>query len=149
MKPRAERLFADYADAHRTAGTRACHSVGIPMIVASIVAALAQVPIGGEWSAAEPVIGLVSAAALAIDVPLGAVFLAVVLACDFGARAAATAFGRGAVAVAAAAAFAVGWVFQLVGHAAYEKNRPAFLRNLKHLLVGPLWIARKAFFAED
>ena len=149
MSPRAERLFADYADAHRTGGNRACHAVGIPLIVASIVAALAQVRIGGEWSAAEPAIGLASAAAVAIDPPLGAIFLAFVLACDFGARAAAPVFGRGTVAVAAAALFVVGWVFQLVGHAAYEKNRPAFLRNLKHLLVGPLWIVRKTFFAAD
>jgi len=149
VNPRAERLFADYADAHRTAGNRACHAVGIPLIVASIVAALAQVRIAGEWSAAEPAIALASAAAIAIDAPLGTVLLAFVLACDFGARAAAPAAGRGTVAFAAAAAFAVGWIFQLVGHAAYEKNRPAFLRNLRHLLVGPLWIARKAFFAVE
>jgi uncharacterized membrane protein YGL010W len=38
------------------------------------------------------------------------------------------------------AAFAVGWIFQGVGHAVYEKNRPAFFRNLLHLLVGPLFL---------
>jgi uncharacterized membrane protein YGL010W len=37
-------------------------------------------------------------------------------------------------------AFAVGWVFQFVGHA-YEGKAPAFLTNLLHLLVGPLWVA--------
>ena len=39
-----------------------------------------------------------------------------------------------------AAAFVVGWIFQAVGHAVYEKNRPAFFRNLLHLLVGPLFL---------
>jgi uncharacterized membrane protein YGL010W len=40
----------------------------------------------------------------------------------------------------AIAAFVVGWIFQFVGHA-YEGKSPAFLTNLLHLLVGPLWVA--------
>ena len=41
----------------------------------------------------------------------------------------------------AIAAFVVGWIFQFIGHA-YEGKAPAFLTNLLHLLVGPLWVAR-------
>jgi len=37
-------------------------------------------------------------------------------------------------------AFVVGWIFQFIGHA-YEGKSPAFLTNLLHLLVGPLWVA--------
>ncbi len=37
-----------------------------------------------------------------------------------------------------AALFVLGWIFQFVGHAVYEKKQPAFTRNLVHLLVGPL-----------
>ena len=40
-------------------------------------------------------------------------------------------------------AFALGWVFQGVGHAYFEKNRPAFFKNLAHLLVGPLFLVKK------
>lgn len=40
-------------------------------------------------------------------------------------------------------AFAVGWVFQGVGHAYFEKNKPAFFKNLAHLWVGPLFLAKK------
>jgi uncharacterized membrane protein YGL010W len=29
-------------------------------------------------------------------------------------------------------------IFRAIGHAVYEKNRPAFFKNLLHLLVGPL-----------
>jgi uncharacterized membrane protein YGL010W len=36
--------------------------------------------------------------------------------------------------------FILGWIFQFVGHAVYEKRQPAFLKNALHLLVGPLWI---------
>ena len=32
------------------------------------------------------------------------------------------------------------WIFQFVGHSVYEKKQPAFLENVTHLLVGPLWI---------
>ncbi|MBV8152099.1 MAG: DUF962 domain-containing protein, partial [Candidatus Eremiobacteraeota bacterium] len=35
--------------------------------------------------------------------------------------------------------FIVGWIFQFVGHV-YEGKKPAFLTNIVHLLVGPLWI---------
>jgi uncharacterized membrane protein YGL010W len=39
--------------------------------------------------------------------------------------------------------FIVGWVFQFVGHA-IEGNQPAFFRNPIYLLIGPLWLARRA-----
>jgi uncharacterized membrane protein YGL010W len=42
--------------------------------------------------------------------------------------------------------FVVGWVFQFVGHA-IEGNSPAFFRNPLYLLVGPLWLARRALAA--
>ena len=36
--------------------------------------------------------------------------------------------------------FALGWILQGVGHAFYEKKSPAFLRNVLHMLIGPLWV---------
>jgi uncharacterized membrane protein YGL010W len=39
--------------------------------------------------------------------------------------------------------FIVGWIFQFVGHA-IEGNQPAFFKNPVYLLVGPLWILRRA-----
>jgi uncharacterized membrane protein YGL010W len=43
----------------------------------------------------------------------------------------------------ALALFVVGWILQFVGHA-IEGNQPAFFRNPIYLLIGPLWIARRA-----
>jgi uncharacterized membrane protein YGL010W len=40
-------------------------------------------------------------------------------------------------------AFALGWVFQGVGHAYFEKNKPAFFKNLAHVLIGPLFLVKK------
>ncbi len=43
----------------------------------------------------------------------------------------------------ALALFVAGWVLQFVGHF-IEGNQPAFFRNPVYLLVGPLWLARRA-----
>jgi uncharacterized membrane protein YGL010W len=39
--------------------------------------------------------------------------------------------------------FIVGWVFQFVGHL-IEGNQPAFFRNPVYLIIGPLWLVRRA-----
>lgn len=144
MTPRAARLFEDYAQAHRTPGNRACHSVGIPLILFSVVLALATARLGARWTAAEPAIAAVSIVELAVDLAPGAVFLLFAGACDAAARSLVPAIGAGTALALAAALFTVGWTFQIVGHAVFERNRPAFARNLRHLLIGPLWISRKA-----
>ena len=46
----------------------------------------------------------------------------------------------------ALALFVVGWILQFVGHA-IEGNQPAFFRNPVYLLIGPLWLARRALSA--
>src|ERR1044072_9015962 len=43
----------------------------------------------------------------------------------------------------ALALFIAGWIFQFVGHA-IEGNQPAFFKNPVDLLVGPLWLVRRA-----
>lgn len=43
----------------------------------------------------------------------------------------------------ALALFIVGWILQFVGHA-IEGNQPAFFRNPIYLLVGPLWLLKRA-----
>lgn len=39
--------------------------------------------------------------------------------------------------------FVIGWIFQFLGHL-IEGNQPAFFQNPVHLLVGPLWLLRRA-----
>jgi uncharacterized membrane protein YGL010W len=46
----------------------------------------------------------------------------------------------------ALAFFVVGWIFQFVGHW-IEGNQPAFFRNPVYLLIGPLWVVRRALAA--
>ncbi len=115
------------------------------MIILSVILALATVRLGPRWTAAEPVVAATSIAEIAIDFAPGVVFFLFAAACDAASRLAAARLGTGATLAMAAGLFALGWAFQLVGHAVYERNRPAFVRNLRHLLIGPLWIARKLF----
>jgi uncharacterized membrane protein YGL010W len=132
--------FDDYAAFHRTAGNKACHSFGIPIIVLSSLALLARVPLfpvgGFTVTLAEVLIVLFTVYYLTLDRALGAFMLAAYVALDV--------LGRFITPVPAAGLFVFGWILQGVGHYVYEKNSPAFFKNFAHLAVGQLWILAKA-----
>jgi len=140
MTPTLKAHFADYAAFHGTVGNKACHYVGIPLIVLSILALLARVPLfevgGFTVTLAEAFLVLVTAYYLTLDAVLAVIMLA--------ASAALLALGRPLPVAVSVGLFVLGWIFQFVGHYVYEKRSPAFYRNLAHLLVGPLWIVAKA-----
>jgi uncharacterized membrane protein YGL010W len=139
MSPVLQGHFSDYGSFHRTPGNQACHYVGIPLIVFSLLALLARVPLfdagGFTVTAAELVLLGATAYYLTLDAVLAAMMLA--------ASVALTLAGRVTPVPVAVALFVLGWVFQFIGHYVYEKKSPAFYRNLAHLLVGPLWILAK------
>jgi uncharacterized membrane protein YGL010W len=139
MTPVLQAHFSDYSAFHRTPGNKACHYVGIPLIVLSLFALLARVPLfeagGFTVTLAEVVLVAATIYYLTLDAALAVMMLvtSVVLA----------AAGRMVPVSAAVVLFVLGWVFQFVGHYVYEKKAPAFFRNFAHLLVGPLWILAK------
>jgi hypothetical protein len=45
--------------------------------------------------------------------------------------------------IASAGAFTAGWALNIVGHAAFEKNAPAFADDPLSFIVGPIWDARQ------
>jgi uncharacterized membrane protein YGL010W len=127
-------LFDDYGAYHRDPRNRLCHEIGIPLIVLSLEALLRYVALGAINLATVVTIALMvyyfslvhseallAAAALIVLYLLGA-FITWPYAVGM---------------------FVVGWIFQFVGHV-YEGRKPAFLTNVVHLLVGPLWIAHLA-----
>jgi uncharacterized membrane protein YGL010W len=140
MSPVLQAHFSDYSSFHRTPGNQACHYVGIPLIVFSVFALLAHVPLFAVGAftvtAAELLLLAATVYYLTLDRALAALMLAASIVL--------TAAGRAVPVPAAVALFVIGWVFQFVGHYVYEKKSPAFYRNLAHLLVGPLWILAKA-----
>jgi uncharacterized membrane protein YGL010W len=132
--------FADYAAFHKTAGNKACHSFGIPIIVLASLALLARVPLfaafGLTVTLAEVLIVLFVAYYLTLDTALAGFMLAAYAVLDVA--------GRFIPPLPALGLFVFGWILQGVGHWAYEKNSPAFFRNFVHLAVGQLWILAKA-----
>ena len=136
---RVDALLADYGSYHRTRGNLACHSIGIPLIIFGILGFLLflPLPLGASGAtAAEAAIAAAVAYYAFLD-PLLALGILVPLALlDLAARA----VGGWRV---AAAAFVIGWIFQGIGHARYEKKSPAFLKNVVHLLVGPLFLVNE------
>jgi uncharacterized membrane protein YGL010W len=140
MSPTLQTYFADYASHHRTSGNQLCHSVGIPLIVFSLIALLTQVPLfavgGYTVTLAEIVIAGATLYYLTLDPVLAAGMFVYSLASLF--------VGRSLPWAVSLALFVFGWILQFVGHSVYEKRSPAFFKNFTHLLVGPLWILAKA-----
>jgi uncharacterized membrane protein YGL010W len=111
--------------------------LGITLIVFGILAMLQAVRIRGTWTAAEILIAVTGAFYVWRDPALGLATTGAAALLDLVAR------GIGDWR-AGAAAFALGWIFQAIGHAVYEKSSPAFFRNLVHLLVGPAFLVNEA-----
>jgi uncharacterized membrane protein YGL010W len=85
--------IAQYARSHQNPINRACHTLGIPLIVLSIPLFLLSFWVDGLW-------------------------------------------------VVALALFALGWIFQFVGHAV-EGKPPEFFHDWRFLLVGVRWWVAK------
>ena len=131
MRP-VDNLLADYASYHQTKGNKTCHFIGIPLIIYGILSML-QVASLGPVTAAEILVIVSALYYFILDIRLAAVMLLVSALLDLAANAVADAR-------TGLAAFVAGWIFQAIGHAVYEKNRPAFFRNLVHLMVGPIFL---------
>ena len=129
-------LFADYSEYHRTPGNKLFHRIGIPLIVLSLLGMLARVTLfgAGGFYVDLGMLLLVASAIfyVALDWKLGTAMAAV--------TALFYVVGRALPLWLNVTLFVLGWIFQFIGHSVYEKNSPAFARNLVHLLIGPLWI---------
>ncbi len=134
---RIDALLADYGSSHRARGNLACHAVGITLIVFGTLSLLRTVPIAGGWTGSEALLAAAFVFYLTLDGPLGLAVVAAGAILDL----AALALGDWRV---GAAAFAAGWIFQAIGHAVYERNSPAFVRNLVHLAIGPGFLLNEA-----
>jgi len=130
-------LLEEYELHHRARGNRVCHAFGITLIVFGVLSMLQRVRIAGPWTAAEVLIVAAAVYYVSRDPLLGLATTAAAALLDVAARA----VGDWRI---GAAAFALGWVFQGIGHAVYEKSSPAFFRNLVHLLVGPAFLVNEA-----
>jgi len=149
MRTLTEQL-TQYAAYHRDRRNIATHFVGIPMIVLALAVLLSRPAFGGAlppvtWSPAWLLFVAATVYYLALDVPLG-----VAMACVSGLC---IAFGAWVAAqstlvwlTTGIGLFVIGWVFQFVGHVAYEHRKPAFVDDVIGLLIGPLFVLAEALF---
>ena len=131
---RLDALLSDYGAYHRTRGNLVCHAIGITLIVYGTVALLREIPLPVEpWTAAEVLIAGAGVVYFSWNAALAATMIAETVLFDLLARA----IDDWGIALGA---FVLGWIFQAIGHSRFEKNRPAFFKNLTHLLVGPVFL---------
>jgi uncharacterized membrane protein YGL010W len=148
----ATQLMAQYAAYHRDRRNIATHFVGIPLIVFAVGALLARPAIAvagaGGWALTPAAIlwglsslwyltrgnlalGLATSLAnlllIAAALPLGQLETLPWLAWSLG-------------------IFVVGWAAQFIGHY-YEGRKPAFVDDLRGLLIGPMFVVGEALFA--
>jgi uncharacterized membrane protein YGL010W len=129
--------FKDYDAFHRTTGNKLTHVVGIPMIVMSLLGMLDRIvlvpwefPVHASPGLALWAFGI--AFYMVLHPLLGASMIVTTGALFYA--------GTQLPLSVNVALFVVGWVFQGIGHAVYEKKKPAFLKNVTHFLIGPAYI---------
>jgi len=134
--PELQRLFEEYAEAHRHPMTQLTHKIAIPLIVFHVIAMsdwwrVIVLDNGMAITGAHFGIALSSIWYLKMDVKLGLIMIAAMLAC----------LPLGWITpmwlVIVIAIFAI--ALQLLGHAIWEKSSPAFVKNLVQTLVGPVF----------
>jgi uncharacterized membrane protein YGL010W len=135
MNPKLRALFEEYAGSHRHPLNRLTHRIAIPLIVFHIVAMLNWIPLGRiggfELTLAHPAYLATAAWYISLSPRLG-VLMALLFALCFP-----LAWVTPWPVVVGIAAF--GWLVQLAGHVVWEKQSPAFVRNLVQALVGPMF----------
>lgn len=144
----ATSLLVQYARYHRDPRNIATHYVGIPLIVFAIGVLLARV----QFTIANTTVSLDAAAYLLAALwylrqgqrtitlaTLAAISVLLVLAHPLGTAPLATWLSVGV------GSFVVGWVFQFVGHF-WEGRKPAFVDDLRGLLVGPMFVVAEVWF---
>ncbi|MEZ5662458.1 MAG: Mpo1-like protein [Burkholderiaceae bacterium] len=141
-------LLIQYARYHRDPRNIATHYIGIPMIVFAVGALLARwrIDAGGLvisadavawalatlWYLRQGIHGVTLATATATGLlvalahPLGQAPIAIWLSGGLG-------------------VFVIGWAFQFVGHA-WEGRKPAFVDDIRGLLVGPMFVVAELWF---
>ena len=133
MEPRPrniDRLLDRYSEFHRNPANKAIHWVCVPLIVWSVLGAL--------WTASPVAAFIAIAAAMAfylwLSLPLALGMLGVIALMVWPL----TLLGSSAL-WASIAVFVAAWIGQFIGHIV-EGRKPAFLEDIRSLLVGPVWL---------
>ena len=151
MTGEATRLLAEYSADHQNRLNRLMHSICVPLIFIAVVALLWSIPLPPALAAEAPWINLGTIVMAGIVIyylriapRLGVgMLLATLVIVPLISYAAGLTIPLWLTAVAV---FTVGWIGQFIGHY-FEGKRPSFFRDLRFLLIGPLWVLAKLYTA--
>ncbi len=127
---KVDELFARYGGFHRNAINKAIHWVCVPLIVWAVLGML--------W-AASPLLAYVAVGASMafyawLSMPLAVGMLGLVALMIYTL----TLLGSRAL-IVSSVVFVAAWIGQFIGHH-IEGRKPAFLEDVRSLLVGPAWL---------
>jgi uncharacterized membrane protein YGL010W len=127
---KVDELFQRYGEFHRNAVNKAIHWVCVPLIVWAVL--------GGLWSL-SPIAAYVAIVAsiafylwLSPPLALGMVVVMALMVYPL------TLLGERAL-IVSFVVFVAAWIGQFIGHI-IEGRKPAFLEDVRSLLVGPAWL---------
>jgi uncharacterized membrane protein YGL010W len=137
--------LAFYAGYHRDPRNCATHYIGIPMLFLAAILPLQALRIAvGSFQLPLACVLVLPAVIgwMVLDLGVGAALL--LLLCPLFAAAELIVAGGPLLKWSAAAAlFLAGWSFQFLGHAVFERRRPAFVDDLSQTLIGPMFVVAK------
>lgn len=136
--------LADYAADHRHPVNRRLHSICVPTIVFSLLGLLWSLPVPAPAAGLSPYVNwavVIVAATLLWYWHLTPRLAAGMLLAAIPALAAIAMLDEldTPLWLISAMLFVAAWIGQFVGHA-IEGRRPSFFRDLRFLLIGPLWV---------
>lgn len=148
MTDHAAQLLAEYSADHQNPFNRLMHNICVPLIAIALIGLLWAIPVPGMSGSSQwinfgaatllllNVYYLRLAPRLGIGMLVAALLVAALLA--FAADLPVPLW------LTALTAFTVGWIGQFIGHHV-EGRRPSFFRDLRFLLIGPLWVLQKFY----
>ena len=141
----ADDWFAEYGVCHQNRTNKIIHWICVPLIMLSLLGLIWEIPVPESihnllpwfnWAILFVVICLIFYLALSFSLALG--MAAISASCLFLIREY-TALQLTDLWVASLTIFVIAWIGQLIGHR-IEGKKPAFLDDLKFLLIGPIWL---------
>jgi uncharacterized membrane protein YGL010W len=147
----AAQLLAEYSADHQNPFNRLVHSICVPLIFMTILGLLWAIPVPGALAGTSPwlnfgtatLAGIVVyylriAPRLGVGMLLAGLIMVPLIALADGLP--------WPLWLTALTVFTVAWIGQFIGHYV-EGRRPSFFRDLRFLLIGPLWVLSKLYAA--
>jgi uncharacterized membrane protein YGL010W len=146
---RIDRLLDEFRENHRNILNRLLHFIAMPLLVWSILAFLASLPLNHvldaipflTWASLLAVLAVLCCLALSWPLAAG---MAVYLVMCFTAIAAYHAWGSVPLWQFAITVFLIAWLLLFIGHK-LEGRRATLGKRAQFLLIGPLWLLAELF----